>query len=96
MATKTLTDTKTDRMHFRMSPDVKQKVEKAALLSGQTLTDFAVSVLAQSADAILERHYATTLSDRDRDLFLEMLDNPPAPNAALRRAAERYRRLTQE
>jgi hypothetical protein len=28
------------------------------------------------------------LSDRDRDLFLELLDNPPAPNEALRRAAE--------
>jgi hypothetical protein len=25
------------------------------------------------------------LSDRDRDLFLKMLDQPPAPSAALRR-----------
>jgi Protein of unknown function (DUF1778) len=35
------------------------------------------------------------LSDRDRDRFLEMLDNPPKANPALRRAAaraaERYR-----
>ena len=32
------------------------------------------------------------LSDRDRDIFLSMLDNPPAPNRALRRAAARYKR----
>jgi Protein of unknown function (DUF1778) len=30
------------------------------------------------------------LSDRDRDRFLELLDNPPKPNAALRRAAVRH------
>lgn len=28
----------------------------------------------------------TPLSDRDRDRFLELLDNPPAPNAALQDA----------
>jgi hypothetical protein len=30
------------------------------------------------------------LSDRDRDRFLMALDNPPKPNAALRRAAARH------
>lgn len=32
------------------------------------------------------------LSDRDRDLFLALLDRPPAPNAALRRAAAAYKK----
>jgi hypothetical protein len=30
---------------------------------------------------------AAPLSDRDRDLFLTLLDKPPRPNAALRKAA---------
>jgi hypothetical protein len=30
------------------------------------------------------------LSDRDRDRFLDLLDNPPKPTAALRRAAARH------
>jgi hypothetical protein len=30
------------------------------------------------------------LSDRDRDRFLDLLDNPPRPPAALRRAAARH------
>lgn len=30
------------------------------------------------------------LSDRDRDLFLDLLDNPPEPNEVFRRAAARH------
>ncbi len=32
---------------------------------------------------------ATPLSDRDRDRFLDLLDHPPAANAALKRAARK-------
>jgi len=35
---------------------------------------------------------ATTLSNRDRDRFLAMLDKPPPPTAALRGAAADYRK----
>jgi hypothetical protein len=35
---------------------------------------------------------ATPLSDRDRDIFLALLDNPPAPNAAFKRAAAKYKK----
>lgn len=32
------------------------------------------------------------LSDRDRDLFLDLLENPPEPNTAFRKAAEAYKK----
>ena len=32
------------------------------------------------------------LSDRDRDAFLALLDNPPKPTAAFRQAAAKYKR----
>ncbi len=32
------------------------------------------------------------LSDRDRDLFLSLLDNPPPANDALKRAAATYKK----
>ncbi len=38
----------------------------------------------------------TTLSDRDREIFLSLMDDPPAPNDALRRAAARHRELIDE
>ena len=31
------------------------------------------------------------LSDHDRDRFLQLLENPPPPNAALRKAVSEYR-----
>ena len=33
---------------------------------------------------------ASPLTDRDRDRFLDLLDNPPAANAALKRAVEKH------
>ncbi len=39
---------------------------------------------ADEAQAEFPEEKITILSDRDRDLFLELLANPPAPNEALR------------
>jgi uncharacterized protein (DUF1778 family) len=33
---------------------------------------------------------ASTLTDRDRDRFLDLLDHPPAAHAALKRAVEKH------
>ena len=38
----------------------------------------------------------TVLSERDTEWFLALLENPPPPNAALRRAAQRYREMVVE
>jgi uncharacterized protein (DUF1778 family) len=37
------------------------------------------------ADAVFPEESITVLSDRDRDRFLELLENPPMPNPALRK-----------
>ncbi len=34
----------------------------------------------------------TTLSDRDRDLFLKLIEAPPSPNGALQTAINEYRK----
>ena len=87
MATGVLAKSKIDRMHFRLSRAVKERVEKAAIASGQTLTDVAVNVRANSANEVLERQYVTTLSDRDRDRLMALLDdNANEPGDALRDA----------
>lgn len=39
----------------------------------------------------LPENKITMLSDRDRDLFLELLDSPPEANAALREAMSKRR-----
>jgi len=82
-----------DRMDVRLASDHKALIERAAAYSGETLTGFAVSTLVREATRIVQEHEIVTLSERDRDRFVELLDNPPAPGDALRRAAERQHNL---
>jgi Protein of unknown function (DUF1778) len=41
-------------------------------------------------DVRFDEESAIPLSDRDRDLFLALLDRPPSANQALRQAAENH------
>jgi uncharacterized protein (DUF1778 family) len=82
-----------DRMDFRLSRVHKALIEKAAAYSGESLTGFAVATLVSEARRIVREHETVALSGRDRDRFLALLDNPPAPSGALRRAARRHRDL---
>jgi uncharacterized protein (DUF1778 family) len=81
------------RIHFRLPQEAKEVIERAALALGLTVTDFAISSLLQSAHEALERQAQRQLSDRDRDIFLAMLDQKSEPNEALKQAARRYKRL---
>ncbi len=80
------------RFNFRLPASIKKRIEKAAIASGLTVTDFAINVLAESAEEVLEKHHNRVLSDRDRDIFLNMLENPPKPNAALLKAFEDHKK----
>lgn len=81
------------RMDFRLRPDLKDRIEKAASVSGKSVTDFAVSTLVETADDILERYHVAELSNRDRDMFLSILDQEAKPNEKLLRAAKTYEKL---
>jgi uncharacterized protein (DUF1778 family) len=80
------------RIRLKVSMDTKELVERAAIASGQSLTDFAVATLLQSATEVLERQERTRLSDRDREAFLALLDSRAEPNAALKGTAKRYKK----
>ena len=80
------------RLNFRLPPEIKERVETAALVSGLTVTDFAITALANTAEEVLEKHQTRVLSNRDRDIFLAMLENPPAPNEALKKAVKEYKK----
>lgn len=78
------------RLDFRISPEHKKLIERAAAAQGQTVSSFAISTLIRAAEAAIEGEAVRALSARDSETFLAMLDAPPAPNAALREAARRY------
>lgn len=79
-----------ERLEMRINSDHKELIATAAALMGQSLTDFATGVLVQQSSEVLERFEQTQLSARDRDLFLQMLDND-SPNQDLTDAAEKFR-----
>ena len=79
------------RLDFRLNRQVKEVIERAAAVSGQSVSDFAVSALYRTAREVLEKEQTTRLSNRDRDIFLTALDSDAKPNEALKRAARRYK-----
>jgi uncharacterized protein (DUF1778 family) len=83
---------KNARLDFRLPAKLKQLIENAAVEAGQSLTDFAVSTLVEKAHDVIQRGRVTELTNRDRDLFIAMIERPAPPNAALRGAAREHRR----
>lgn len=87
---------KSGRLSVRVDATTKEVLERAALLEGVSVSAFVLNHAVQVARDIVDEHEHIHLSEQDRDLFLHLLDNPPAPADALRRAAERYREQVQE
>ncbi len=85
-----------DRMHFRLDPKIKARVARAAAITGQGLTDFAVSTLSEKADRILERHDSIVLAGDEYSIFLKALADDRPPSKRARSAAQRYRRGTRK
>jgi uncharacterized protein (DUF1778 family) len=81
------------RLDFRLPSEVKEEIEMAAAQLGQTVSAFAVGTLAEAARRVMNQAHITKLSNRDRDIFIAMLEDVDAePNEALVRAAERYKK----
>ena len=81
----------TDTIWMRVRPSDRERIARAAGLSGVTLTTFVRTSAAGEARRILREHRTTTLSERDSRDLLEALDTPPPPTAAARDAVRDYR-----
>ena len=84
--------TRAARLDIRLNPQAKEKIEQAAVVSHQSLTDFVVTNLLRASEEALQRQQMIHLTNRDRDLFLGALEKNARPNRALRKAAERFKR----
>lgn len=79
------------RLNFRLHPDIKARVERAAALSGQTLTDFATNAVLEKAAGVILRETTIDLGEEDRKFFFALLDADSKPSKKLNAAAARYR-----
>ena len=81
----------TDNIEMRVRPSDKERILRAAELSGVKLTTFVRASAAREAERILREHEITTVSPRDRRRLLDALEDPPAPTQAARDAVRGYR-----
>lgn len=82
------------RLNFRLAPEVKNRIARAAALTGRDLTEFAVAALNEKADEVIERHDHVLLDSEDYRFFLNALSAKESsePSARSIAAADRYRR----
>jgi uncharacterized protein (DUF1778 family) len=76
------------RMSLRVMPDAKAKLVRAANLKNTDLTNFVTQAALREAEAVIQADERIRLSDQGYRRLLELIENPPAPNAKLIAAAK--------
>ena len=81
-----------NRIDLRLRAQDKAMLARAAALANQDLSGFILSAAIPAAQKTIEQSERLALSERDSVKLLELLENPPPPNAKLRAAAHRLKR----
>src|SRR5439155_6407071 len=77
------------RLALRVRADDKVTLMRAVAIEHTDMTDFILRHALDAARKIIEQAERVPLSARDSLRVLDALENPPAPNARLLRAARR-------
>jgi uncharacterized protein (DUF1778 family) len=75
------------RVALRIRPADKALIMRAVALAQTDMTDFILRTALREAQLVIEEHERVKISQRDSQRVLDLLENPPAPNAKLRKAA---------
>ena len=75
--------TESARINLRTSPEAKALIERAAAIMGSTVSSFMLQNAYEAALRLVAQQDTITLSDRDRDAFLNALEKSPEPTQAL-------------
>ena len=76
-------DARTERLQLRLLPAQKLAIARAAALSNKDMADFILERIVPEAEAVIVAAEVEPVSKRDFARILELLDNPPKPNAKL-------------
>jgi uncharacterized protein (DUF1778 family) len=82
------------RLEARVSGAQKTLLQRAASLSGCTLSEFVIASAQEAAHKVVQEHAAIQLSRAEQEAFVTALLKPPKAAARLRRAAAAFRRQT--
>jgi uncharacterized protein (DUF1778 family) len=76
------------RMSLRMTPEAKTKLLRAASIRNTDLTNFVTQSALREAEAVIHEAEVIQLTAHDFQRMLDLLDQPPPPNAKLLAAAK--------
>jgi len=82
---------KTDRMEARVSPAERERIERAASVSGLSVSAFMVTAAVERAEVVIAEAMTTIVPADYFDALLGALDEP-ATAPRLAKAAQRARR----
>lgn len=82
---------KEDRLEARLTPEQKKLIVRAAALRGTTVTEFVLASAQEAATEAIKDFELLSLHGEAREVFVNAVLNPPVPNEAARRAAQRYK-----
>ena len=75
---------KDERIDLRTNSNQKTLLERAAELKHVSLSSYVLTTALKQAQLDLEENEIIALSNRDRDLVMAALENPPEPNESLK------------
>lgn len=86
------TPSREQRIEIRIRPKDKAMLEKAASTFGLSLSAFMLSNSLKAAQEGLAAQNRITLSEKEWNHFMQVMENPPRPGKALIALAKKRRR----
>lgn len=78
-------------IELKLSEDHKKILEKAAAKKCMTLSEYLLDLALNAATEEIPEPESIVLSERDWEIFVSALENPPELNPRLKAAIKRYR-----
>ena len=79
------------RLEARVSSDQKDFFQRAATLTGRSLSELVIDSTQAAAEKIVQEHELILLSREEQVAFVSALLAPSVPGARLKKAVQRYR-----
>jgi len=79
------------RLEARVSGEQKEFFQRAAALTGRTLSEFVIDSAQEAAAKIVQEHEVIRLSREEQAAFVSALLTPSEPGARLKKAVQSYR-----
>ena len=83
---------KSARIETRVSQAQKDLIERAAVFSGRTVSEFVLAHVEEAAKKVIDEHEKLHLDQVQSRILVDALLSPKKPNKKLKLAMEHYRK----